>query len=1024
MLTLKLTYLGVFQIEVNGQLINNFRTEKTAALLAYLVLEGHSPLPRHRFTDLLWHGYEKKAAQTSLRVALTYLRQMLAPAEPIKATHKHIQFDDTALLIWSDVGALTEAANSQKEQVSAQQLTERLALYRGEFLEGWEMLDSAPFQEWLQQRRVYYQSMAANLRRRLTPLLNKGFRPQRHNLPRRVTPLFGYSAALTQLRALLLNFRHPLITLIGEGGIGKTRLALAAAWSLIEVTASGQPPPFTDGLWFVPLNDLLPSADLPDKLASAIGTACGCSFATTTSLTLQLQAWLQTKSLLLILDGFEHLIAASTWLNAILHSAPQVKILVTSRQRLNLQVAVVFPVHELATPALDLPLTMADQLTLPSVQLFLERGQRVRPGFHLQPSNAEDVAQICRQMAGIPLALELAASLLLLYSPAQIAAQLATASLPLRSEWVDLPSRHQSIEAVLTASWRLLSADETALMARLAVIKGYFPLTAAMTIGAAQPDTFFALVDKSLLRQAVQEECFTMHDLVRSYALRQLQQQPADEIATRRRHATYYLDMVATEEHALPNVPAAQKRLLAELENVRAAWYWSVEQGEVAIWAKASDGLLSFYRMVGFRHEVVTALQAAAAALRAHVAVTAGAEHYHPLLARLLVGIAHFTPYTEGELLLQEALYWSERSGDADSQSMTYREMGALARIRGDFKAMLAYAQRAYEWAQRSGQPQRELFSLHDLCMAYYFQNDVTSLLATVDALQVKLKQTPNRELESLLMTSLGHLCTDQGNYGKALANLRYAFIGNLLLKPSANHEVRLRLAKLYYKLGLFDAAQLLYHHTLAYFEQEQNFYYQVLAQHGLGCLQYTTRNLTMALKHLNAALQLTRQHTIPYFEYIVLIDLGYTLAALDGAQAAAYFEEAIRLGEPKQRYSTVGRAYIGLAHLALQHNEQAQAVIAVEGALTQWHKGRTDRADPCRFYWHCYEVLQALGDPRAQAILQQGYTALMQMAETLTDPLLRRSFLENVPINRALAVAAQAGAPATPTPAMDAKPS
>lgn len=91
--------------------------------------------------------------------------------------------------------------------------------------------------------------MAANLGRGLTPLLNKGFRPQLHNLPRRVTPLFGYLAALTQLRALLLNFQHPLITLIGEGGIGKTRLTCATAWSLLEVTPGGQPSPFPDGLY-------------------------------------------------------------------------------------------------------------------------------------------------------------------------------------------------------------------------------------------------------------------------------------------------------------------------------------------------------------------------------------------------------------------------------------------------------------------------------------------------------------------------------------------------------------------------------------------------------------------------------------------------------------------------------------------------------------------------------------------------------------------------------------------------------
>ena len=159
----------------------------------------------------------------------------------------------------------------------------------------------------------------------------------------------------------------------------------------------------------------------------------------------------------------------------------------------------------------------------------------------------------------------------------------------------------------------------------------------------------------------------------------------------------------------------------------------------------------------------------------------------------------------------------------------------------------------------------------------------------------------------------------------------------------------------------------------------------------------------------MTIAHQLTQQHTIPYLEHVVLIDLGYTLTALGADQAAVCFEQAIHLGKPRQRYSTVSNAYIGLAKLALHHNDKAQARQAAEEALRQWNMGRTDRAEPRRFYWHCYEVLQALGDPRAQAILQQGYTDLMQTAATLADPLLRRSFLENVPINRALAVAAQA---------------
>lgn len=1004
MFIIKLTYFGVFHLEVNGQLIANFRTEKTAALLAYLVLEGQAPIPRTRLMDLLWHGYQKKAAQISLRVALTHLRQMLGPT--IKATRKHIQFDSTDIHLWRDIDTLAATASTELSQVSSRQLTEHLALYHGEFLEGWELVDSAPFQEWLQQRRAYYQNIVANLRQQLTLLSNKVPYHAQHNLPRRLTPLFGHTKAVAQLRQLLLDPQHVLLTLIGEGGIGKTRLALAAAWSLTEVIEGSPPPPFSDGLWFVPLSDLNPAAELSDQLATAIGMVCGISFTTTTSLTIQLRYWLSDKSLMLILDSFEHLTAASDWLNSLVQAAPQAKILVTSRQRLNLQAAIVVPVYELVIPALDLTLTVEKLLTYPSVQLFIERGQRVRPSFRLHDDNAADVAQICRQMAGLPLGIELAATLLLLYSPAQIVAQLKVNTLTLRTEWLDWPTRHYSIAEVLTTSWRLLSPNEAALLARLAVIKGNFTLGEAITIGDAQPGMLFALVDKSLLRQTADEEYFTMHDLVRTYALSQLQQQPLLERSTYRRHAAYYLAMVAAEETTLPNTRTAQTRLMNQIDNIRAAWAWSIAQGEVTLWAQASNGLIWLYRMVGLSQEAATALRTAANALRAYVPTSARAAQYQPLLASLLVGIAEFSPYAEREQLLREALFWGARSDDASSQSTAYSELSTLARIRGDFKAMLACAQQAHTWAEQSGQPQPQLSGLLSLAMAYYFQDDFTAVLTTVDELWSKLKQTPNRDLESLIFTHLGHFYTDIDHFGKGLHCLRQAFMSAWRIKPVAIHEVHLRLGRLYSELGFWDTAQMLYRHSLSYYQQTQHFYWQVLIYHGLGSIDYTTGNLSIARNHFNTALQLTRQHVIPYWEYLVLIDLGYTLATLDFDQAATCFEQAIRLGESWKKYSALGRAYVGLAKVALRQNDRRQATLAVEHALTYWQKTRTDHAEPRRFYWHCYEVLHTLGDPRAQTILQQGYTNLIQTANTLSDPFLRHSFLETVPINCALLAA------------------
>lgn len=544
------------------------------------------------------------------------------------------------------MAVLTEAANTQGEQ-AAQQLAQWLDLCRGEFLEGWELVDSAPFQAWLQQRRTYYATLAATLRQRLAPFLSNPPRSQRHNLPWRVTHFFGHATALRELRTLLLDPQQQLITLIGEGGIGKTRLALAAANALLP--APEQIPPFADGIWFVPLTELTPTADLSDQLATAIGIACGYSFINTAPLMTQLIAWLQNKSLLLILDSFEHLITASNWLKTIIQAALWVKLLVTSRQRLDLQGAVVYPVYELATPAPDQSFTVEELLTYPSIQLFVERGQRVRPGFRLHHGTAASVAQICRQMAGLPLGIELAATLLLLYTPAQIVEQLTVDALTVRAEWLDWPARHQTLEEVLKASWHLLSTDEANLLAQLAIVKGNFTQETATTIGMAPPATLFELVDKSLLRRSADETYFTMHALVRDYALRQLQQQPTLEKAVHRRHATYYLAMVAAEEAALPNTYAAQQRLLSHLDNIRVAWAWSIAQGEVALWSQASDGLIGFYRIVGYAQEASTALRLAATALQAALETTPDNAHCQALLARLLASIVEFSPYSERE---------------------------------------------------------------------------------------------------------------------------------------------------------------------------------------------------------------------------------------------------------------------------------------------------------------------------------------------------------------------------------------
>jgi predicted ATPase/DNA-binding SARP family transcriptional activator len=419
----------------------------------------------------------------------------------------------------------------------------------------------------------------------------------RHNLPPQLTPFVGRNAELARIRGLLLQDPHcRLLTLVGLGGIGKTRLALQVAQSLAddpEGTAH-----FPDGVWFVPLAPVGLASGMP----TAIGEAIGMEFQGALSSHQQLLAYLRDKRLLLVLDDLDHLVAGVDQLSEILAGAPGVKLLVTTREALSLREAWFYPVGGMSFPSGrpdgDLPWD-----TYESVQLFAAGARRARVDFALEPV-LEPVVRICRLVEGMPLALELAAAWLKALPVEQVADEIERGLDILTARHRNLPERHRSMRVVLDQSWARLSEDEQQVFCRLAVFCGGFRLPAAQAIAGASLLILAALVEKSLL-SVTPGGRYTLHDLVRQYALAKLKEAPFTEQEVYHQYSVYYLQLLQTHRPRL--ITEAQPAALAEIEeefdNIRFAWEWSLRMTDLAVVDPAVMSFCFYFRFRGRAQE-------------------------------------------------------------------------------------------------------------------------------------------------------------------------------------------------------------------------------------------------------------------------------------------------------------------------------------------------------------------------------------------------------------------------------------
>ena len=691
------------QIKRADQSINNFISNKVPALLAYLAVTRRAHT-RDKLAALLWGEMSDADAKNNLRQALTNLRKFFD--DELTIARDSIEYTGDGFLDSTAFDSTLRSASSLDPEPASVILTNSLRLYRGDFLEGFHVRDAPDFEDWMLTERARLRELALQALHRLTEIemsradypaaleatarllafdpwreeahrqrmsalaragqrsaalaqyqscrriLKKelGVEPSAettalyeqirkagdvslHNLPVSTTSFVGREAELAEIRVRLGNADCRLLSLVGEGGVGKSRLALQAAQGLIQQ--------FINGVWFVPL--------APVKDIEAMFLAIASALKINVTGGKELQEFLRDKNLLLILDNMEQLIgdASLKWIGETLRAAPQVKLLVTSIARLNIQAETLLEVRGLSFA----------ETASPAAKLFIERARQIKPDFNPNADDLAAIARLCELVDGAPLALELAAAWVRGLSARDIVKEIERNLDILATAQQDLPQRHRSMRAVFDHFWSLLAPEEQSVFQKQAVFRGGFTREAFEAITGANLSMLARFVDKSAIHFN-ENGRYRRHSLMVQYGTMRLRENAALCEQTRATHARYYGKFVkALEKEFFGGQPQkAMPVFLADLANIRLAWDWAVENRDAAVFNNISDSLMQAFDFAGLYRD---AHDLAMRAIEALESVKSTAKEKQIAKGRTM-GLAGAFLFRLGEY--QQAMDWCEKS--------------------------------------------------------------------------------------------------------------------------------------------------------------------------------------------------------------------------------------------------------------------------------------------------------------------------------------------------------------------------
>jgi len=536
------------------------------------------------------------------------------------------------------------------------------------------------------------------------PLATLDRRP--NNLPAQPTGLIGREAELDEIVKRLRSEGVHLLTLTGPGGIGKTRTSLQAAAELIDH--------FEDGVFFI---DLATIRD-PESVPAAIAQTLGIRETSDRSILDDLKGHLHGRIILLLLDNFEQVTGAANRMADMLQECPGLKLLVTSREALHIRGEYILPISPLALPELGPKKLTVDQLSqYKAVQLFIERAQAVKPDFMMTDENASVVVEICARVDGLPLAIELAAARIRLFSPQALLERLKSRLNLLRGGARDLPIRQQALRDTIDWSFELLDAGEQRLFELLSVFPGGCSFEAAEEVaGMIEPlgdngtnilDSLASLVDKSLVRlldQKSGDSRLVMLETIREYAAERLRAAPEFDVAVQQAHAVYFAGFTQRQWERLTGnqQEEALKELGSDIENVRIAWrYWAGKR-DLEQLGKFVDSLWMFFDMRGWYHatvdlttdllDVLSSTPSTPELVQQEIVLRAS-------LARALLATKGYTP--EVEEAYTRALELSQAAGEVSQLFPVLRGLFSFYTLRAEFDKVGPLGGQILELAER-----------------------------------------------------------------------------------------------------------------------------------------------------------------------------------------------------------------------------------------------------------------------------------------------------------------------------------
>lgn len=860
---------------------------------------------------------------------------------------------------------------------------------------------------------------------------------QARQLPERLLPLLsggfvGRAAELRFIRQLLMT--QQLVTLVGPGGVGKSRLAAQVAAELYTH--------FADGVRWIAVTPISSG----EFLIYAVADALGLTLTGALPPLEQVCAHLRRRQMLLVLDGFEYLRGATPLLHAIIDDAPGVRMLITSRDRLPIAEVVTVDIRGLPYPEQEDAAVIAHSS---AVQFFVRAARQSSLDFDLTADSLEAIVRICRLVEGMPLGIQMAAGWVRTLSCAAIADSIARDLAQLPGS-VQPSGQLDSLIATIDYFWYMLAAVEQQTLQRIAVFCDGFTHAAAQQVTGASLFFLDALVAKGYLH-LTRAQRYETHELLRQYAAARLREDTAAYQSAHTSHSSYYLELIRQHDLLSAGSRHALHTISADLKNVRAAWAWALAQGMVGAIAQSIPGLLTFYDLSAGSHEAATVFEQTAATLQQSLA-----EHPDdPALVQRTIGylraaqsrfLVRLSLYGEaidaaraaldlavlvddtlleslGNYFWGEALSWQGAAAEAREryqQALELARRAAAPAIQSDVLRKMArilsgYSQhtearalmeQALELAHRIGDRTREGRALNDLGIITESLGDGVMAHDFYEQCLRLTREIGDRPGEGSALLNLGALALDQRRFDEAECCFELAL--PIFLESGDRHNEAIVLENSgdsARQQGDFNDAQHYYERALQIYSTtgERRGVNRIL--HNLGLLAALRGDNQRADALVTEALQIARETDNNRLWAAGLALRGQILIVWQRyAEASQAYEQALALYEAQGQPHLATEARAGLVRVALAQNDWAAAAQHAALIAAYLETGTLNWVtDPVEVMLTCVRGLQRSQPERARALLEKAHQQLEQYAASITREDRRSLFLEQAPANREL---------------------